>query len=204
MNPPRTAVYRSFSELLLPHRGYDENEALDLLGLDLDRPLEEEHLKVFGHGAARQWPPYETEYGTAHLFQQTEEMADIAGFYTAWGLKPEGERLDHAAVELEFMAFLADKEERARTDEQREIARDAQRKFLSDHLARWLPAFATRLEEGIPSTFYAGLARALRTFIEDECSKIGAAPAALRPLDLRTGEPPSEMECGGCDFGVPR
>lgn len=56
---------------------------------------------------------YETECGLPDAYRQAQEMADIAGFYRAFGFTvggPVRERPDHAAVELEFMHVLALKE----------------------------------------------------------------------------------------------
>lgn len=203
MSPTTDDAYRAFAELLTPPPGYDPASALEALGLELSGPLDAEVKRTFDHGSSRDWPPYETEYGVDNLFQQTQELADIAGFYRAWGLSPERERPDHASVELEFLAYLAEKETAARTDEHRSIAREARRKFLADHAGRWMPVFAARLER-TPSTFYQAYARALKEFIRRETEALGAVPATLRSMDLRPAEPPGEMECGACVFGEPQ
>jgi TorA maturation chaperone TorD len=142
-------------------------------------------------------PPYEAQYGKAHLFQQSQELADIAGFYKACGLAaPAKERVDHLAVELEFMSFLALKEAYALHDGAPDRAaevRDMQRQFLTEHLARWAPAFATRFEERD-----ASLANGLRDWIAAELGALGAEPASVRAMDLRpAGEVEEGFECGG-------
>src|SRR3990172_1751697 len=38
--------------------------------------------------AAAGAPPYETEYGMAHVFMKVQTMADVAGFYRGFGLAP--------------------------------------------------------------------------------------------------------------------
>lgn len=148
-------------------------------------------------------PPYETEYGSPHVFAQSGELADIAGFYRAFGLAaPATERVDHLAVELEFLSFLAFKEawavnngETERTGELREI----QAKFLADHLARWAPAFATRFEARD-----APLAGELRTWIRKELAAFGIEPSGIRPVDLRPAFDVNEpMDCGGGSCGTP-
>jgi TorA maturation chaperone TorD len=75
--------------------------------------LQSEYLKIFGNIVGTQCPPYETQYHGAHIFMQAQELADIAGFYRAWGLdlsEQAKERVDHIWVELEFMSYLAFKE----------------------------------------------------------------------------------------------
>src|SRR3989304_1591854 len=44
------------------------------------------HRRLFGHTAGGTAPPYETEYGAEALFQQPQELGDLAGFYLAFGL----------------------------------------------------------------------------------------------------------------------
>jgi nitrate reductase assembly molybdenum cofactor insertion protein NarJ len=106
--------------------------------------LQAEHRRVFGLTGSL---CYETEYGLPHEFRQSQEMADIAGFYRAFGFENGGlirERPDYLSTELEFMHTLTLKEVYAREageQEHLEVCVDAQRKFLRDHLAHWLPLF---------------------------------------------------------------
>lgn len=148
-------------------------------------------------------PPYETQYGSPHVFAQSGELADIAGFYRAFGLaSPATERVDHLAVELEFLSFLAFKEawaanngEAGRAAELREI----QAKFLSDHPARWVPAFAARF-----AVRDAKLATDLGAWIRQELRTFGIEPSGIRPVDLRPAFDVDEpMECGGGSCGTP-
>src|SRR3990172_7219059 len=125
--------------------------ALEVWGLEIgvwDLPaLQAEHRRSFGLVGSL---CYETEFGLPHEFRQSQELADLAGFYRAFGLRvgrsqSQGgtvrERPDHIAVELEFMYLLALKEAYAAENgmpEQAEICRETQRKFLSDHLGIWI------------------------------------------------------------------
>src|SRR3989304_3385529 len=71
--------------------------------------LQTQYRQIFGHTISQECPPYETEYGSAHVFQQAQRLSDIAGFYRAFGIEVSArakERLDHIAVELAFMSFL--------------------------------------------------------------------------------------------------
>jgi hypothetical protein len=74
--------------------------------------LRADYDRVFGLIADRGCPPYETEYHTNEdTFFRSQQMADISGFYRAFGLDPAGkgrERSDHLA-ELEFAALLLTK-----------------------------------------------------------------------------------------------
>jgi TorA maturation chaperone TorD len=74
---------------------------------------------------------------------------------------------DHAAVELEFMAFLCDTEARAWEEQAVEegiqsLAR--QRLFLTEHLDQWFPAFARRILRVDRGRFYTVVAEAAQAF----------------------------------------
>jgi TorA maturation chaperone TorD len=138
-------------------------------------------------------PPYETEYGNEALFQQPQEMADLMGFYRAFGLsvRVDGhERCDHISCECEFLSFLALKEAYGlehRDAEMVQQSRKATRLFLRDHLGRFLPAFASKLQRENRTGFYGMLVKLCLAFIELEsnCFDVprGAASLGLRPVD---------------------
>lgn len=169
--------------------------------LSLDE-LRAEHGNVFGLVLPRECPPYETEYcSSAEAFFRAQQLADIAGFYQAFGLQTTQacpERPDHLALELEFMAFLLRKERLAETAEQANICADAQRSFLRDHLAWWVPSFAAGLRRKAESGFYATAAGVLAAFMPIERARLGvAAPAApRRPAFIE--RPEEQAGCTGC------
>jgi len=172
--------------------------------LDEDE-LSAAHHRVFGHGVSGDCPPYEGEYGHPHIFQKTQSLADNAGFLEAFGLAPApdlSDRLDHIAIELEFLHVLATKEAYAHAhnhgEERLAIVRDATRRYLKDHLGRWAPAFAARLESKAQDGPYAALARLLAAFIAEETQALDVAPvpAAAAPFEP---QPDDEVAiCDGC------
>jgi len=121
----------------------------------------------------------ETEYGLPHEFRQSQELADIAGFYRAFGFNIGGqvrERPDHLAAELEFMYILALKEAYASSHgrvELTEICADAERKFLRDHLVRWIGLFAERVAQNAPDSPYRALADFAATFVRTDAERLG-------------------------------
>lgn len=122
---------------------------------------------------------YETEYGLPHEFRQSQELADLSGFYRAFGFEIGGavrERPDHLAMELEFMQVLALKEAYAvgqELVEQAEICQEAQRKFLQDHLGRWLGLFAHSLALNAPEGAYLALGRFAVAFVKADAARLG-------------------------------
>ena len=201
-----------FSEMktILPYLSDGEGdglkEALTAIaskGFTLDT-LQAEYREAFGHTISQESPLYETQYGSAHLFQQAQGLGDIAGFYRVFGLEVSDrakERLDHIAVELEFMGFLAFKEAYALThhgEEKASICRDAQRKFLEEHLARWAPLFAELLSRKAPEGLYRHLASCLGAFLTAECQRVGARPFAFHEGDLKPIAFDPEGACFPC------
>lgn len=181
------AMLRSALDVLEAHGGARAWAALAPIADRQHRAVE--HRAVFGHVVAHGCPPYETEYGRRHVFGQSQDLGDIRGFYEAFGVRPRrgGERPDHVAVELEFLALLALKEavalatgEAGRVD----VCRDAARRFLADHAGRWLPALAGRIARRAPDTGYAALAALASDLAADHARELGAAPLVLDPDDV--------------------
>jgi len=150
--------------------------------------LAERYRVYFGHTAHSSVPPYETEYGEETLFQQPQQLGDLAGFYNAFGLQlndAEHERVDHVSCECEYMAFLTRKEAYAQEQEDvkmRAQTRRAQRLFLKDHLGRFIPAFTNLLMKTDGTGFYGALGRLCATFVETECARhnVPTGPEHLR------------------------
>jgi TorA maturation chaperone TorD len=171
-----------------------------------------DHDRVFGLVIAKECPPYETEYYPAReTFQRSQKLADIAGFYRAFGIEPSStwpERPDHISLELEFMAFLIMKKRLAlsaeendgRGVEQAMICDNAALKFFAAHLSWWVPAFATGLHRKAGSGLYAAIAQVLAAWIPAERARLDVA-ATRMPLKVDLIERPEEQagcaDCGG-------
>lgn len=166
--------------------------------------LREEGLRLFGNLRAEGCSPYETEYSNAHVFQRAQQMADIAGFYRAFGLEPssEGERVDHIAAELEFMHFLSAKEAYAceHNPSEAEVCRDAQRKFLEDHLARWTGIFTQGAAQTTGEKFFVELTRLMDEFVKVDAAALGARPECITAPPRRHGDDDTSSCGGSSDF----
>ncbi|MEE9248230.1 MAG: molecular chaperone TorD family protein [Dehalococcoidia bacterium] len=183
--------YRSSSEAL-------QVLALTILSSSPER-LEAEYVQTFGHSISRECPPYEAEYGQADLSQKMHTLSDIAGFYKAFGLglSPKlKDRMDHVSVELDFMHFLCFKEYYALHQGHPELkltlCKDAQTKFLGDHMGRWVFRFVERLEKKASANIYGPVGRCLKEFLESDMRTIGLEPGRVVCLDF-VGLPDEEM-----------
>lgn len=167
--------------------------------------------RLFGHTVSGKCSAYETEYGDSEISQRSAQLADLAGFYQAFGLEPAGEdgdRPDFVSVECEFMSVLSVKEAHGRVvgnDEWIERCVQAQRAFLKDHLACWLPAFAHRVGESGVDPFYSALGRLAGEIIALDCERfrlpLGPRWLALRPRDQEGETTISCLDAADCGPG---
>jgi len=180
------------------------------------------HDRTYGLLSSSECTPHETIYcPQTFSVYRSGRLADIAGFYEAFGVtasRDQPERVDHIALELEFMAWLLAKEEHALASkdaaaaEHAEICQEAERRFFEEHLAWWVPAYAGALwmrTEGTPgpvgaaappSTFHGALAQALAAFVPAERARLGVGPPQelVEPLPTEDTEAP---DCQGCSVG---
>ncbi len=146
--------------------------------------------RLLGHTVRSDCPPYELEYKAGEVFQQSQELADIAAFYRAFGLDlsgPMAERADHIVAEWEFLSIVALKESFAAKDDNKhglECCRDAQRKFLKEHAAFWMIAFFNRLRDADPHGFFCGVASLATALLKSWCDALDI-PLGPEWLDLR-------------------
>jgi TorA maturation chaperone TorD len=134
--------------------------------------VRQEYKSVFGLTIDEDCPPHEVEYcEKTDLFYRSQLMADIGGFYRAFGLNPDDnnpERVDHVRLELEFMYYLWTKLinglENDHEESELEVVQNGLRDFFREHLGWWIPRFGRALEEKDGSDFYGQLGRLMRWF----------------------------------------
>ncbi len=136
--------------------------------------LEREYEIAFEVSGGAERPANETAYAPEtpqEGLTKTFQLADIAGFYRAFGVEvePGTERADHIAAELEFMHLLAVKEalagERAEA-ENIQICREGAASFLHDHLGRWCEKLRAGLEDRDCGELYLVAADVLVQFVK--------------------------------------
>ncbi len=167
-SPPYTETFRlllneqdsqslpSSCELLDPGLGVMAREVFEAIHRS---DIEEEYVKVFGHTVSRDVSPYELEFQkNKEVFSMTQALADINGFYQAFGLQLDvHERADHISVEAEFISYLLWKQALAVENEQPEnadICAGAYQAFQRDHFQSWAQDFARKLNNSSDSQFY--------------------------------------------------
>jgi hypothetical protein len=109
---------------------------------------------------------------------------------------------DHVSAELEFYAMLLLKQ--AYLDEQGDsdgsaIVEDARKKFLADHLGRFVSAIAGRTSVKNNAT-YGAVFEWASGIVHEECLRLGVKPA---PLDFFSDEEAKgEMKCGSVHLPI--
>lgn len=173
--------------------------------------LRDDHRRVFSNVISLDCPPYETLFGNDHVFGQSYVMGDIAGFYSAFGLQLSQdihERLDHLSVELEFLHFLAYKESYAichDSSEKLQTVVEAEKKFVKEHIGRWVPLFAGMLRKKAGFGLYKIIADLTAEWVSFEVAYLGVSPQAYSETDYRpaiyTSPEGQSFECGAQDKG---
>ncbi|GAB7021059.1 TorD/DmsD family molecular chaperone [Halostagnicola bangensis] len=163
---------------------------------------------LFGFEKGGEIQQYQIEYAPGTLVTSTDTLADISGFYKAFGLSLEPdkrERSDHLCLQLEFLSHLSLQTASLKLDGDEtglEIVTDAQGAFLEDHLGRWIPRFSETVQEDSGVAFYRTLAELVERLVELDADRFGVEP------DVFAETPPSPLEdfagsegdfrCGTC------
>ncbi len=167
-------------------------------------------VRLFGHTARGLVCACEAEYGPDTGFQQPQQLADISGYYLAFGLQPiaaSDTRLDHIACECEFMDFLNRKQAvlladlKPSPDRRDTLAatEQAERTFLRDHLGRFGRAFAARAADADAEGYFGAFGRVLLGLIENECARVGIRADPVELVVSRDTPDETPMMCGTAD-----
>jgi DMSO reductase family type II enzyme chaperone len=145
-------------------------------GVTLDQ-LEAEYLAAFEIGRdAKPVPLFEGMNRTD--MARDGVLEDLLRFYEFFDIElAQGDREypDHLATELEFLAWLCQRESAARNEGgDAEPFRLAARDFIDRHLAVWLPEFQRRLERS--GTAYEEYGAALAELLTQHRSNLDSLP----------------------------
>jgi len=134
--------------------------------------LQKEHIRLFHRNVF----PFETAYVAQDSKTKEKIIADISWFYHEFGVDTFkiNHDVDTLVEELEFMAWLSSKEERALMVGNLENAcvyHEAEGKFLREHLGRWLPAFLTDFRTAEANAFFRVVAEIAEAFLRRELDR---------------------------------
>ncbi|MBI4386658.1 MAG: molecular chaperone TorD family protein [Elusimicrobia bacterium] len=126
--------------------------------------LEGDYFRLFGSSGC--CPLDLAHHLSPNPFEQSKRLADIGGFYKAFGVEVD-RRLDHLPAMLEFSAYLEIKRSYAETkgwEEREQIAKEAVLKFFGEILTPALEGFLKKLKTCSPPEFYMRLAKTALIF----------------------------------------
>ena len=122
--------------------------------------LTQDYHRLFGKSSERV-PLRESAYrwreASALLDTANQVALVLRQHYEQFGVAPQVNDEDLLPVELEFMAFLCEREASEWKDNAAERARQLrlqERAFLADYLGRWFPEFCRRVADRAPHPFY--------------------------------------------------
>ena len=164
--------------------------------LAIDEQIRDEHIRLFTLKSS--CSPYETDYYRSFLAVfSAEDMADVAGFYRSFGMDFNLERPDYIATELEFMHLAAMREAEAlfrHESEKAALCRQIEKKFLEEHLGRWVSAFSEALAS-TGSRFYSSVAAILDSWIDCDCRHFDVSPQKVTPFYMSMEEEEPSQLC---------
>ncbi len=113
-------------------------------------------------------PPYASYYlNDRQLMGPPATMARQT--YLEWQIYPEGDQYipdDHLALELGFMAYLAQLALSSEPDRNKALV--ASYRFLVDQIVPWLPHFSRALTQATEEPFFVGLVRFTQAAIQSD------------------------------------
>lgn len=178
--------------------GSDTTALAALPGMDVDaETLSRRWVRWFELGRIAPYEGSNTAVGSGGI---TPLLADVAGFYRAFGVAVRQERPDHIVAELEFLALTLTAEADALDDADTDRActtADATRAFLRDHAGRWLSTWAERVAAVEDLAPWAPIADTAAELVRAECRLRNIVPVAAVPGARETDNDDSGPACGG-------
>lgn len=164
-----------FIEVLSQWGGELEDDFLSRPEGELLEEMAVEYTRLF-LGPGRHVSPHESVHHEREEGQWGQlwgaSTVEVKKFIEATGLEYETEYRglpDHISVELELLEALTRREEEAWAEDDEEGARrclDLERRFLDEHLLRWVVPFCDKVIAAAELSFYRTLASLTKKFIE--------------------------------------
>lgn len=166
--------------------------------------IRSDYIDIFDRGKSEN-SLYETEYGKERVMAKTNELADLSGFYQAFGLDNNSNEVvhdmpDHVSVELEFYSYLLLKQlflEENNIQEGIEIVLEGRKKFLNDHLGRFVKSISLR-PGVLNNDYFSKIFNWLDSFIDHECNLLEIQPKIVDWLLSQAEGETISCQLGGC------
>ena len=168
--------------------------------------IRSDYIDIFDRGKSEN-SLYETEYGKERIMAKTNELADLSGFYQAFGLDNNSNDVvhdmpDHVSVELEFYSYLLLKQlflEENNIQEGIEIVVEGRKKFLNDHLGRFVKSITTR-PGVVNNQYFSIIFNWLDSLVYNECDILEVKPKVVDWLLSQAEGETISCQLGGCNI----
>lgn len=143
-------------------------EALHQIDTESEKELEDllwDYTQLFIGPYKLPCPPWESVYTSSKRLMMQDAYDEVRNFYNEAGLVMNTPDImpDHIGAELNFFAFLLQKIDV--DPENKPYYQNQAKRFVDEHLLRWVPQFADDMENTANTLFYRALARVTRKFI---------------------------------------
>lgn len=138
--------------------------------------LQSDYTRLFVGPAALPAPPWESVYLSKKRELMQLSTLEVRNAYRAQGCIPTMYPHvpdDHIALELDFLAMLAQRACEASSDEAAVEALEASRSFIDSHTGKWMGDYANDMIERGNSAFYACVAQTLAAFVAADSVMLG-------------------------------
>ncbi|MFH2039828.1 MAG: molecular chaperone TorD family protein [Chloroflexota bacterium] len=125
-------------------------------------------------------PPWESVHLSREKLLFQEQTIQVRKWYFDFGLeidKLNKEPDDHVGLELSFLSFLSNlclKALEENDTERLEQLLQAIRRFITEHMLKWVPAWCEMVEEYAVTDFYSGQAKLIRGTLFALADSLGA------------------------------
>lgn len=173
--PTREAV-ESWKTLLsedLPEFMSNLKKAVYKIDIDSEKELEDllwEYTRLFLGPYKLSCPPWESVYTSSKRLMMQDAFDEVKDLYGEAGLTINSPEFmhDHVGMELNFMSVLYNKIDNG--SESRLQYKDIAKRFLNEHLFKWIPQFTQDMETATDFPIYKALAQATSDFIVNAAS----------------------------------
>jgi TorA maturation chaperone TorD len=176
--PAREAIknWKTLVSEDVPDFMLDLKDAIDEINLYSEQELEDllwEYTRLFIGPYKLPCPPWESVYTSGKRLMMQEAYDEVRGLYNEVGLKIDHSdiKADHIGAELNFLAVLYNKI--SNDHKKSPYYKDIAKRFLDEHLLKWVTQFTLDMEEAAGSPLYKTLAHLTREFIINECNFFG-------------------------------
>ncbi len=168
---PTKAVIQNWKALLFgntPPSVLVLKKIIDKIDLNSDQELEDllwEYTRLFIGPYKLPCPPWESVYTSSKTLLMQEACDEVKSTYGEIGLTVNNPDImpDHIGIELNFLALLYEKMES--NHEKRLYYMAMAKRFLHEHLRKWILQFTVDMEKAAGTFFYRTLAQVTKNFI---------------------------------------